>query len=120
MISDIKAVNHFLEWNISGKSMDRGNPLVTNTYGTMRVNAYKLLEDALNLRDTKIYDTIHDADGDHRVLNKQETMLAQQAQESIREAFKQWIFKDALQSAAKKEELTAASPPDVKIGAKTF
>ena len=81
-------------WNISGKSMDRGNPLVTNTYGTMRVNAYKLLEDALNLRDTKIYDTIHDAGGDHRVLNKQETMLAQQAQESIREAFKQWIFKD--------------------------
>ncbi len=81
-------------WNISGKSMDRGNPLVTNTYGTMRVNGYKLLEDALNLRDTKIYDTIHDADGDHRVLNKQETMLAQQAQESIREAFKQWIFKD--------------------------
>lgn len=81
-------------WNISGKSLDRGNPLVTNTYGTLRVNAYKLLEDALNLRDTKIYDTIHDADGDHRVLNKQETMLAQQAQESIREAFKQWIFKD--------------------------
>ena len=81
-------------WNISGKSMDRGNPLVTNTYGTLRVNAYKLLEDALNLRDTKIYDTFHDADGDHRVLNKQETMLAQQAQESIREAFKQWIFKD--------------------------
>ena len=81
-------------WNISGKSLDRGNPLVTNTYGTLRVNGYKLLEDALNLRDTKIYDTIHDADGDHRVLNKQETMLAQQAQESIREAFKQWIFKD--------------------------
>lgn len=83
-----------MPWNISGKSLDRGNPLVTNTYGTLRVNAYKLLEDALNLRDTKIYDTIHDADGDHRVLNKQETMLAQQAQESIREAFKQWIFKD--------------------------
>ena len=83
--------------------MDRGNPLVTNTYGTMRVNAYKLLEDALNLRDTKIYDTIHDADGDHRVLNKQETMLAQQAQESIREAFKQWIFKDL----DRREELCA-------------
>ena len=93
---DIKATYSEISgaWNISGKSMDRGNPLVTNTYGTMRVNAYKLLEDALNLRDTKIYDTIHDADGDHRVLNKQETMLAQQAQESIREAFKQWIFKD--------------------------
>ena len=93
---DIKATYSGISgaWNISGKSLDRGNPLVTNTYGTMRVNAYKLLEDALNLRDTKIYDTIHDADGDHRVLNKQETMLAQQAQESIREAFKQWIFKD--------------------------
>ena len=93
---DIKATYSEISgaWNISGKSLDRGNPLVTNTYGTLRVNAYKLLEDALNLRDTKIYDTIHDADGDHRVLNKQETMLAQQAQESIREAFKQWIFKD--------------------------
>ena len=93
---DIKATYSEISgaWNISGKSLDRGNPLVTNTYGTMRVNAYRLLEDALNLRDTKIYDTIHDADGDHRVLNKQETMLAQQAQESIREAFKQWIFKD--------------------------
>ena len=93
---DIKATYSEISgaWNISGKSLDRGNPLVANTYGTLRVNAYKLLEDALNLRDTKIYDTIHDADGDHRVLNKQETMLAQQAQESIREAFKQWIFKD--------------------------
>ncbi len=93
---DIKATYSEISgaWNISGKSLDRGNPLVTNTFGTMRVNGYKLLEDALNLRDTKIYDTIHDADGDHRVLNKQETMLAQQAQESIREAFKQWIFKD--------------------------
>ena len=94
--SDIKATYSEISgaWNISGKSLDRGNPLVTNTYGTLRVNGYKLLEDALNLRDTKIDDTIHDADGDHRVLNKQETMLAQQAQESIREAFKQWIFKD--------------------------
>ena len=94
--TDIKATYSEISgaWNISGKSLDRGNPLVTNTYGTLRVNGYKLLEDALNLRDTKIYDTIHDADGDRRVLNKQETMLAQQAQESIREAFKQWIFKD--------------------------
>lgn len=93
---DIKATYSEISgaWNISSKSLDRGNPLVTNTYGTLRVNAYKLLEDALNLRDTKIYDTFHDADGDHRVLNKQETMLAQQAQESIREAFEQWIFKD--------------------------
>ena len=97
---DIKATYSEISgaWNISGKSLDRGNPLVTNTYGTLRVNGYKLLEDALNLRDTKIYDTIHDADGDHRVLNKQETMLAQQAQESIREAFKQWIFKDLIKT----------------------
>ena len=89
---DIKATYSEISgaWNISGKSLDRGNPLVTNTFGTMRVNGYKLLEDALNLRDTKIYDTIHDADGDHRVLNKQETMLAQQAQESMMMCGKSW------------------------------
>lgn len=81
-------------WNISGKSIDRSNPRVTNTYGTMRVNGYRLLEDALNLRDTKIYDTIYEDGRERRVLNKKETMLAQQAQEAIRDAFKQWIFKD--------------------------
>ena len=67
---------------------------MTNTYGTMRVNGYRLLEDALNLRDTKIYDTIYEDGKERRVLNKKETMLAQQAQEAIRDAFKQWIFKD--------------------------
>ena len=81
-------------WNIQGKSVDRGNPMVYSTYGTERLNAYHLLEDALNLKDTKVYDTFHDADGDHRVLNKKETMLAQQKQELIRAAFKEWIFKD--------------------------
>ena len=81
-------------WNISGKSLDRSNPRVTNTYGTMRVNGYRLLEDALNLRDTKIYDTVYEDGKERRVLNKKETMLAQQAQEAIRDAFKQWIFKD--------------------------
>ena len=81
-------------WNISGKSLDRSNPRVTNTYGTMRINGYRLLEDALNLRDTKIYDTIYEDGKERRVLNKKETMLAQQAQEAIRDAFKQWIFKD--------------------------
>ncbi len=81
-------------WNISGKSLDRSNPRVTNTYGTMQVNGYRLLEDALNLRDTKIYDTIYEDGKERRVLNKKETMLAQQAQEAIRDAFKQWIFKD--------------------------
>nr|WP_235906305.1 DEAD/DEAH box helicase family protein [Porcincola intestinalis] len=83
------------QWNISGKTRDSyGNSLVTSTYGTRRANAYRLLEDALNLKDTKIYDTIKDADGEHRVLNKKETMLAQQKQEMIREAFKEWIFRD--------------------------
>lgn len=81
-------------WNISGKSLDRSNPRVTNTYGTMRVSGYRLLEDALNLRDTKIYDTVYEDGKERRVLNKKETMLAQQAQEAIRDAFKQWIFKD--------------------------
>ncbi len=52
------------------------------------------MEDALNLRDTKIYDTVHDADGEHRELNRKETMLAQQKQELIKEEFKEWIFKD--------------------------
>ena len=84
------------QWNISGKNRDSyGNPLVTSTYGTTRVNAYKLLEDALNLRDTKIYDVVEDAEGNsRRVLNRRETMLAQQKQEMIKEAFKEWIFRD--------------------------
>lgn len=84
------------QWNISGKTRDSyGNALVTSTYGTSRANAYRLLEDALNLKDTKIYDTVEDVDGkEHRVLNKKETMLAQQKQEMIKEAFKEWIFRD--------------------------
>ena len=84
------------QWNISGKTRDSyGNTLVTSTYGTSRANGYRLLEDALNLKDTKIYDTVEDEEGrDRRVLNKKETMLAQQKQEMIREAFKEWIFQD--------------------------
>ena len=82
-------------WNVSGKSRDVNNPLVNATFGTTRANAYRLLEDALNLRDTKIYDTERDIDGnEHRVLNKNETMLAQQKQDAIKEAFKEWIFRD--------------------------
>ena len=77
-------------WNIKGKNLDFGNVLVNMTYGTNRVNAYKLLEDALNLKDTRVYDTIDDK----RVLNKKETMIAGQKQESIREAFRDWIFRD--------------------------
>ena len=83
------------QWNVKGKNVDSSNnPLSTATYGTQRANAYRLLEDALNLRDTKIYDTIHDAYGEHRVLNRKETTLAQQKQELIREEFQEWIFKD--------------------------
>ncbi len=83
------------QWNISGKNEDsHGNSLVTSTYGTARANAYRLLEDALNLKDTRIYDVIMEDGKEKRVLNKQETMLASQKQEMIKEAFKEWIFKD--------------------------
>ena len=82
-------------WYISGKNLDSiGNSLANSTYGTDRANAYRLLEDALNLRDTKIYDKVRTEDGEKRVLNKAETMVAQQKQEMIREAFKEWVFKD--------------------------
>lgn len=82
------------QWNIGGKNADRGNSLVTATYGTQRANGYRLLEDALNLRDTKIYDTVMEDGQEKRVLNKKETMLAQQKQEMIKEAFKEWVFRD--------------------------
>ncbi len=83
------------QWNVSGKYADSGNTLVTSTYGTPQVTAYRLLEDALNLRDTKIYDKVIGPDGvERRALNKKETMLVQQKQEMIREAFKEWIFQD--------------------------
>src|SRR5699024_7573240 len=82
------------QWNVSGKNADYRNPRVTATYGTQRANAYRLLEDALNLRDTKIYDTVQEDGTEKRVLNKKETMLAQQKQEMIREEFKEGNFRD--------------------------
>ncbi|MEG0154917.1 MAG: DEAD/DEAH box helicase family protein [Lachnospiraceae bacterium] len=82
------------QWNIKGKSADFGNPLTDMTYGTGRDNAYKILEDSLNLRDSRIFDTIIEDGKEKRVLNKKETMLASQKQEAIREAFKDWIFRD--------------------------
>ena len=82
------------QWNITGKSADVGNALVTMTYGTSRVNAYKILEDSLNLKDTRIFDTVIEDGKEKRVLNKKETMLASQKQEAIREAFKDWVFRD--------------------------
>ena len=83
------------QWHISEKGADSaGNPLATSTYGTRRANAYRLLEDALNLRDTRIYDSVIEEGKEKRVLNKQETILAQQKQGMIRDAFKEWVFKD--------------------------
>lgn len=82
------------QWNIQGKNADYGNTLTTMTYGTSRVNAYKILEDSLNLKDTRVYDTIYEDGKEKRVLNKKETMIASQKQESIRETFKNWIFQD--------------------------
>lgn len=84
------------EWNVSGKTRDSANnTLAYVTYGTKRKNAYAIIEDSLNLRDCRVYDTVQDADGtEKRVLNTKETMLAQQKQEMVREAFKSWIWKD--------------------------
>ena len=82
------------EWNVKGKNADYGNSLVNMTYGTSRVNAYKILEDSLNLKDTRVYDTIEEDGKEKRVLNKKETMIASQKQEAIREAFKDWVFRD--------------------------
>lgn len=83
------------EWNVEGKSKDRGNDLAEMTYGTSRVSAYKLIEDALNLKETKVFDQLLNPDGSKTsVLNKKETMLAGQKQELIKEEFKNWIFND--------------------------
>ena len=82
------------QWNVKGKNADIGNTLVNMTYGTGRANAYRILEDSLNLRDTRIFDTIDEDGKEKRVLNKKETMLASQKQEAIREAFKDWVFRD--------------------------
>ena len=86
---------HTSEWNIEGKSVDSTNDLANMTYGTSRVNAYKLIENALNLKDTKVFDQVINDDGSKTsVLNKKETMLASQKQELIKEEFKNWIFED--------------------------
>lgn len=83
------------EWKIDGKSLDSGNSLSEMTFGTPRANAYKIIEDSLNLRDTRVYDQVIEADGrKSSVLNKKETLLAGQKQELIKEEFKNWIFQD--------------------------
>ncbi|VHD33820.1 helicase [Streptococcus pyogenes] len=91
----VKFSNLTSEWNIEGKSKDRGNDLAEMTYGTSRVNAYKLVEDALNLKETKVFDQIVNPDGSKTsVLDKKETLLAGQKQELLKEEFKNWIFND--------------------------
>ena len=84
------------EWNITGKSAVSYNDVATyTTYGTERANAYRILEDSLNLRDVRIYDTLVDPDGkERRILNQKETTLAQQKQQAIKDAFQDWIWKD--------------------------
>ena len=84
------------EWQVSGKSaVGRSDVTAYMTYGTDRANAYRILEDTLNLRDVRIFDTIEDPDGkSRRVLNKHATMLAQQKQQAIRDAFRDWVWKD--------------------------
>ena len=91
----VKFSNLTSEWNVEGKSKDRGNDLAEMTYGTSRVSAYKLIEDALNLKETKVFDQIVNPDGSKTsVLNKKETLLAGQKQELLKEEFKNWIFND--------------------------
>ena len=91
----VKFSNLTSEWNIEGKSKDRGNDLAEMTYGTSRINGYKLIEDALNLKETKVFDQIENPDGSKSsVLNKKETLLAGQKQELLKEEFKNWIFSD--------------------------
>ncbi len=83
------------DWNISGKSIDKNNIKANMTFGTDRVNAYKIIEDALNLRDTRVYDRVQGDDGNVKsVLNKHETMLAGQKQDALKEAFKTWIWEE--------------------------
>ena len=92
---DVYYSNYTANWNIKGKSDDRSDNIKANvTYGTNRINAYKIIEDTLNLRDVRIFDTVYEDGNEKRVLNKKETAIAQQKQEAIKEAFQSWIWKD--------------------------
>ena len=92
----VNYASYTAEWQVTGKSSVSENDVAAyTTYGTSRANAYRLLEDALNLRDVRIYDTVEDADGrERRVLNARETTLAAQKQQAIRDAFRDWIWRD--------------------------
>ena len=93
---NVKFSQRTAEWRIEGKTaMGKGDIMSCETYGTSRANAYKILEETLNLKDVRIYDTIEDDDGKpKRVLNKRETMLAQQKQQVIKDAFANWVWQD--------------------------
>ena len=114
------------EWQITGKSsVSQNNVAAYTTYGTSRANAYKILEDSLNLRDVRIYDTVEDADGkERRVLNAKETTLAAQKQQAIRDAFKDWIWKDPDRRQALvrqyNEEMNSTRPREYDGGHITF
>ena len=83
------------EWNVSEKNYDRGNVKATNTYGTDRINGYKIIEETLNLKDVRIFDYVYDDNGKKTpVLNKKETAIAQGKQEMIKQAFQDWVWKD--------------------------
>ena len=106
-------------------SVSQNNVAAYTTYGTSRANAYKILEDSLNLRDVRIYDTIEDADGkERRVLNAKETTLAAQKQQAIRDAFKDWIWKDPDRRQALvrqyNEEMNSTRPREYDGGHITF
>ena len=92
----VNYASYTAEWQVTGKSSVSENDVAAyTTYGTSRANAYKILEDSLNLRDVRIYDTVEDADGkERRVLNAKETTLAAQKQQAIRDAFRDWIWRD--------------------------
>lgn len=92
----VNYASYTAEWQVTGKnSVSENNVAAYTTYGTSRANAYKILEDSLNLRDVRIYDTVEDADGrERRVLNAKETTLAAQKQQAIRDAFRDWIWRD--------------------------
>ena len=93
---DVLFSEHTGNWNIKGKNDDRSNNIkALITYGTNRINAYKIIEETLNLKDVRIFDTVTDDNGkETRVLNKKETAIAQQKQESIKEAFQNWVWKE--------------------------
>ena len=83
------------EWNVEGKSYDRGNLKAYNTYGTKRVNAYKIIEETLNMKDVRVFDYIEDDEGKKKaVLNKKETAIAQSKQELIKQGFQDWVWRD--------------------------